>query len=71
MDKSWISSNRLTNAYDEGVEDFLTFAQNNNVKSDISNINVLHFFYMMLLDEMECSGIYVFLYFCIMRKRVS
>ncbi|CAH1440586.1 unnamed protein product [Lactuca virosa] len=35
MDKSWISSNRLTNAYDEGVEDFLTFAQNNNVKSDV------------------------------------
>lgn len=35
MDKSWISSNGLTNAYDEGVEDFLTFAQNNNVKSDV------------------------------------
>ncbi|CAH1453971.1 unnamed protein product [Lactuca virosa] len=35
MDKSWISSNRLSNAYDEGVNAFLEFAQSNNPKLDV------------------------------------
>ena len=35
MDKSWISSSRLSNAYDEGVNAFLEFAQTNNPKLDV------------------------------------
>ncbi|XP_035845189.1 uncharacterized protein LOC118491477 [Helianthus annuus] len=35
MDKSWIFSDRLSNAYEESVEAFLEFAQSNNPKSDV------------------------------------
>ncbi|XP_023759479.1 uncharacterized protein LOC111907900 [Lactuca sativa] len=35
MDKSWISSSRLSNAYDEGVNAFLEFLQTNNPKLDV------------------------------------
>ncbi|KAK9065094.1 hypothetical protein SSX86_016477 [Deinandra increscens subsp. villosa] len=35
MDKSWMSSDRLSKAYDEGVNAFLEFAQSNNPESDL------------------------------------
>ncbi|XP_076954104.1 uncharacterized protein LOC143628377 [Bidens hawaiensis] len=35
IDKSWISFDRLSNAYDEGVEAFLEFAQSNNPNSNV------------------------------------
>ena len=35
MDKSWISADRLSKAYEEGVEAFLEFAQSNFPKSDV------------------------------------
>ncbi|XP_076905922.1 uncharacterized protein LOC143561837 [Bidens hawaiensis] len=35
IDKSWISLDRLSNAYDKGVEAFLEFAQSNNPNSNV------------------------------------
>ncbi|KAK9071565.1 hypothetical protein SSX86_007993 [Deinandra increscens subsp. villosa] len=48
MDRSWISSNRLSKAYGEGVNAFLEFAQINNPNSDVipcpcvECINLIH-----------------------------
>ena len=53
MDRSWINTPRISDAYEKGVEEFLQFAQHNAI-SNHNGVNKVSLCQLFAWKDIEC-----------------